>query len=235
MNTLGGSRKHREGRPGEVVLRQRRGCTECRSRNTGAAYSKSEPKLCHARLHRREYFRERLFGLLSGTRTLTAGPLFLGAPKSISLAVLTDVLDHDVAARLDGTRLEAEALDPNVRRHAGCRGRTSGRGLQPTIEEPFSFEASVQGRDNQLERATRPRYGTTRGIKLARPDALTERIFAGQNCVVNEEGDPCPGNRRRNSLSGDSAVSHARGALCLFVTTVLAICKYRPPNGPWTG
>ena len=28
-----------------------------------------------------------------------------------------------------------------------------GRGLQPTIEEPFSFEASVQGRDNQLERA----------------------------------------------------------------------------------
>ena len=29
-----------------------------------------------------------------------------------------------------------------------------GRGLAPTIEEPFSFEASVQGRDNQLERAT---------------------------------------------------------------------------------
>ena len=29
-----------------------------------------------------------------------------------------------------------------------------GRGLVPTIEEPFSFEASVQGRDNQLERAT---------------------------------------------------------------------------------
>lgn len=28
-----------------------------------------------------------------------------------------------------------------------------GRGLQPTIEEPFSFEASVQGRDNQLDRA----------------------------------------------------------------------------------
>jgi C-terminal processing protease CtpA/Prc len=27
------------------------------------------------------------------------------------------------------------------------------RGLAPTIEEPFSFEASVQGRDNQLERA----------------------------------------------------------------------------------
>ena len=26
-----------------------------------------------------------------------------------------------------------------------------GRGLAPTIEEPFSFEASVQGRDNQLE------------------------------------------------------------------------------------
>jgi carboxyl-terminal processing protease len=29
-----------------------------------------------------------------------------------------------------------------------------GRGLAPTIEEPFSFKASVQGRDNQLERAT---------------------------------------------------------------------------------
>ncbi len=29
-----------------------------------------------------------------------------------------------------------------------------GRGLAPTIEEPFSFEASIQGRDNQLERAT---------------------------------------------------------------------------------
>ena len=29
-----------------------------------------------------------------------------------------------------------------------------GQGLAPTIEEPFSFEASVQGRDNQLERAT---------------------------------------------------------------------------------
>jgi C-terminal processing protease CtpA/Prc len=28
-----------------------------------------------------------------------------------------------------------------------------GRGLAPTIEEPFSFEASIQGRDNQLERA----------------------------------------------------------------------------------
>jgi len=28
-----------------------------------------------------------------------------------------------------------------------------GRGLQPTIEEPFSFEASTHGRDNQLERA----------------------------------------------------------------------------------
>src|SRR5262245_9298561 len=29
-----------------------------------------------------------------------------------------------------------------------------GQGLAPTIEEPFSFEASIQGRDNQLERAT---------------------------------------------------------------------------------
>jgi carboxyl-terminal processing protease len=28
-----------------------------------------------------------------------------------------------------------------------------GRGLQPAIEEAFSFEASVEGRDNQLERA----------------------------------------------------------------------------------
>jgi carboxyl-terminal processing protease len=28
-----------------------------------------------------------------------------------------------------------------------------GRGLEPMVDEPFSFEASVQGRDNQLERA----------------------------------------------------------------------------------
>lgn len=28
-----------------------------------------------------------------------------------------------------------------------------GHGLQPTVDEPFSFEASVEGRDNQLERA----------------------------------------------------------------------------------
>ena len=28
-----------------------------------------------------------------------------------------------------------------------------GCGLAPMIEEPFSFDASVQGRDNQLERA----------------------------------------------------------------------------------
>jgi C-terminal processing protease CtpA/Prc len=28
-----------------------------------------------------------------------------------------------------------------------------GHGLQPTVEEPFSFEASVEGRDNQLDRA----------------------------------------------------------------------------------
>ena len=28
-----------------------------------------------------------------------------------------------------------------------------GRGLEPMIDEPFSFEASIQGRDNQLERA----------------------------------------------------------------------------------
>lgn len=35
-----------------------------------------------------------------------------------------------------------------------------GRGLQPTIEEPFSFEASVHGRDNQLERAVQAVRGT---------------------------------------------------------------------------
>ncbi|HXH23969.1 MAG TPA: S41 family peptidase [Vicinamibacterales bacterium] len=35
-----------------------------------------------------------------------------------------------------------------------------GRGLQPTIEEPFSFEASMQGRDNQLERAMQTVHGT---------------------------------------------------------------------------
>ena len=30
-----------------------------------------------------------------------------------------------------------------------------GRGVSPEIEEPFSFEASLHGRDNQLERALR--------------------------------------------------------------------------------
>ena len=35
-----------------------------------------------------------------------------------------------------------------------------GRGLQPTVEEPFSFEASVRGRDNQLERAVQIARGT---------------------------------------------------------------------------
>jgi C-terminal processing protease CtpA/Prc len=35
-----------------------------------------------------------------------------------------------------------------------------GRGLQPTIEEPFSFEASTYGRDNQLERAMQTVRGT---------------------------------------------------------------------------
>lgn len=35
-----------------------------------------------------------------------------------------------------------------------------GRGLPPTIEEPFSFEASLNGRDNQLERAMQAVRGT---------------------------------------------------------------------------
>ena len=35
-----------------------------------------------------------------------------------------------------------------------------GRGLPPTIEEPFSFEASILGRDNQLERAMQAVRGT---------------------------------------------------------------------------
>jgi carboxyl-terminal processing protease len=30
-----------------------------------------------------------------------------------------------------------------------------GRGISPTVEEPFSFEASLHGRDNQMERALR--------------------------------------------------------------------------------
>jgi C-terminal processing protease CtpA/Prc len=30
-----------------------------------------------------------------------------------------------------------------------------GRGVSPALEEPFSFEASLHGRDNQLERALR--------------------------------------------------------------------------------
>lgn len=36
-----------------------------------------------------------------------------------------------------------------------------GHGLQPTIEEPFSFEASVEGRDNQLDRAIQIVRGAT--------------------------------------------------------------------------
>jgi carboxyl-terminal processing protease len=36
-----------------------------------------------------------------------------------------------------------------------------GRGLRPTIEEPFSFEASVQGQDNQLDRAIEAVSGTS--------------------------------------------------------------------------
>jgi C-terminal processing protease CtpA/Prc len=39
-----------------------------------------------------------------------------------------------------------------------------GRGLQPTVEEPFSFEASVEGRDNQLERAMQIVRETTASV-----------------------------------------------------------------------
>ena len=42
-----------------------------------------------------------------------------------------------------------------------------GRGLRPTIEEPFSFEASVQGRDNQLERAMQAVRGTSTTARAA--------------------------------------------------------------------
>ena len=42
-----------------------------------------------------------------------------------------------------------------------------GRGLRPTIEEPFSFEASVQGRDNQLERAVQAVLGTPTTARAA--------------------------------------------------------------------
>ena len=42
-----------------------------------------------------------------------------------------------------------------------------GRGLAPTIEEPFSFEASVQGRDNQLERAKQIVRETERPASVA--------------------------------------------------------------------
>jgi carboxyl-terminal processing protease len=41
-----------------------------------------------------------------------------------------------------------------------------GRGLRPTIEEPFSFEASVQGRDNQLERAMQAVRETTASVSV---------------------------------------------------------------------
>ena len=41
-------------------------------------------------------------------------------------------------------------------------------------------------------RAPNDSVGVQRGgIKLACPDALTERIFAGQKFIVNEEGGPC--------------------------------------------
>jgi C-terminal processing protease CtpA/Prc len=42
-----------------------------------------------------------------------------------------------------------------------------GRGLQPSIEEPFSFEASVHGRDNQLERAVQTVRGTAATVGVA--------------------------------------------------------------------
>ncbi len=42
-----------------------------------------------------------------------------------------------------------------------------GRGLQPTIDEPFSFEASMDGRDNQLERAMQTLRGTPRTVDAA--------------------------------------------------------------------
>jgi C-terminal processing protease CtpA/Prc len=42
-----------------------------------------------------------------------------------------------------------------------------GRGLQPTIEEPFSFEASMHGRDNQLERALQTVRGTAATARAA--------------------------------------------------------------------
>jgi C-terminal processing protease CtpA/Prc len=41
-----------------------------------------------------------------------------------------------------------------------------GRGLAPMIEEPFSFEASVHGRDNQLERATQIVRDTERSASI---------------------------------------------------------------------
>ena len=42
-----------------------------------------------------------------------------------------------------------------------------GRGLQPTIDEPFSFEASMDGRDNQLERAMQTLRGTATTARAA--------------------------------------------------------------------
>ena len=44
-----------------------------------------------------------------------------------------------------------------------------GQGLAPTIEEPFSFEASVQGRDNQLERAMQIVRETARTVSTGAP------------------------------------------------------------------
>ena len=61
-----------------------------------------------------------------------------------------------------------------------------GRGLAPTIEEPFSFEASVQGRDNQLERATQIVRETERtastGASASSTGGLVQRTRSGNIC-----------------------------------------------------
>ena len=61
-----------------------------------------------------------------------------------------------------------------------------GRGLAPTIEEPFSFEASVQGRDNQLERATQIVRETERASsgasRLAARVTPVQRTRSGNIC-----------------------------------------------------
>jgi len=64
-------------------------------------------------------------------------------------------LRRELAARhARNARSESEAVSVHVREVTGLDPRDVGRFADDYASEPFSFEASIQGRDNQLERAT---------------------------------------------------------------------------------